>query len=231
MAPGKHPDVEKAVVMVRFSSPPQPCRLPHAHLASGLMSGFQPQVSNGMVPLDAWQMCGQPNGSKGIQNLRKRGLQMRKFKAAAASLGSCSAERLEDLRAETPGCEEEGHAVASTSNKGVPAQGFRLSTTQASAQVAKAAAAKNEYDRLCSMATQEWADTVCSGKCSSHSSAAKAVAGRHMSRLPAGYRTSSPPACYTMLCLKADVASLPLLEALHLSYQPPLWRQSPITLR
>ena len=41
MAPGKHPDVEKAVVMVRFPSPPQPCLLPHAHLASGLMSGFQ----------------------------------------------------------------------------------------------------------------------------------------------------------------------------------------------
>ena len=116
---------------------------------------------------------------------------MRKFKAAAATLGSCSAERLEGLEAETPGCEEEGHAEASTSNKGVPAKGFRLSTTQVSAQVAKAAAAKNEYDRLYIEATQEWAENVCSGKCSSHSSAAKAVAGKYMSRLPAGYKLTA----------------------------------------
>ena len=113
---------------------------------------------------------------------------MRKHTAAAASLGCCSAERLEGLEEESPGCEEEeGQAEALTSKKGVLAQGFCLSTTQVSAQVSKAAAAKKEHDRLYSLATQEWADDVCSGKCSSHSSAAKAVAGRYMSRLPAGY--------------------------------------------
>ena len=101
MAPGKHPDVEKAVVMVRFPSPPQPCMLPRC--TPGFWSDeWLPTLRypTAWCHVDAWQWCGQPNGQKGIQNIRKRGLQMRKLKAAAASLGCCSAERLEGLEQE-----------------------------------------------------------------------------------------------------------------------------------
>ena len=72
------------------------------------------QVAEGVDARTAWERCGKPKGDKGIQNIRKRGLKLRKIAAPPPP-----------ARAATKRKSKGGLG------KGKPAKGFRLSSKQA----------------------------------------------------------------------------------------------------
>ena len=140
-----------------------------------------------MEPRAAWEACGKPKGEQGIQNIRKHGHgQRRALKALErdAEVAEAQAARpMAQTRAEVE--RQEGTAAA---GKGVPAEGFRLNSTQ----VAKAAAVKVEQRRLYEAAfiaaSNEWFEMIQSGKCGRGDNSSDAVGRRHSLHLPSGCR-------------------------------------------
>ena len=130
---------------------------------------------------EAWQACGCPKGESAIQNIRKRGMDARGKKCHEAAVHELALARDKE-RAVLPATEP----MDMETTVGVPAKGFRLSTSQLSKERNIKAANKDAYDRAYVAATLEWQEMVRSGKCGRGDSCSDQVAFRHTATLPAG---------------------------------------------
>ena len=152
------------------------------------------QVANGMDPIEAWRACGEPRGTAGVQNIRKRGFAVRERNTLHRIASLQSTGTLEEVLGAEAGLggEQQQDQVTPRKTKQVtPAAGYRLSSGQLNMKHAKTAAARKEYELVYKEATNEWAALVCEGKCSKADSTAKHVAQRYQSRLPAGYKLTA----------------------------------------
>ena len=128
---------------------------------------------------EAWQACDCPKGESGIQNIRKRGMQLRRTPAIITpEIIAPEIITPEDTVATT--CATE----AACTTVGVPQKGFRLNTSQLAKQNSIDAHAKAAYDRAYIAATLEWQQMVREGKCGKGDSCADAVAARYANTLP-----------------------------------------------
>lgn len=134
--------------------------------------------ASGVSAREAWQQCGQPNGEKGIQNIRKAGRKLALERAAPATPA-----------AETPAAEV-GMLHPQTGpgpGKGKPVAGFRLRPDQVARRRAADAAARAAYDAIYKEATAAWADAFRAGKTGKGSMSAEGFAAAYAGRIPEGF--------------------------------------------
>ena len=107
-----------------------------------LVSG---QAAEGVDPREAWVRCGKPKGEAGIQRIRKAGFKLRKPQPVLPP------------RAPAKPSEPTGPG------KGMPAKGYRLTSTQLKKEQVAQQKAKQEWDAVYAVATVEWQRRVAAG--------------------------------------------------------------------
>ena len=139
-----------------------------------------PQVANGMDARSAWEVCGEPKGEAGIQNIRKRGMKLRQQMQADLSAPPTEAA------ADAPQDEEVATAQAvEVFGKGKPVKGFRLGSNQLAKTKSMADNLKRLYNMAYVAATNEWADMVANGTSGKRKGgSADSVAARYNATLP-----------------------------------------------
>ena len=132
------------------------------------------QTANGMSARDAWELCGEPNGATGIQNIRKRA---RMLKAAVPVPVVTPATR---SRAETPAA-----APPATEKPARKKETFRKRSDQVAKLASADASVKAAYGKIYAAATQEWLEIVSKSKNERGAVSAASVAARYSAQLPA----------------------------------------------
>jgi len=97
------------------------------------------------VSREAWVRCGKPKGEAGIQRIRKAGFKLRKPQPVLPP------------RAPAKPSEPTGPG------KGMPAKGYRLTSTQLKKEQVAQQKAKQEWDAVYAVATVEWQRRVAAG--------------------------------------------------------------------
>ena len=140
-----------------------------------------------MPPRQAWEACGQPNGEAGIQNIRRRGLQERKLKAARQICFDVALER-DGKKQSALEQDSEGPPTDDKLGKGKPQKGFRLKPSQLEKVRSQKLSDRFQYDAAYIAATTEWHKLVTSGKAGGKKdgTSAQAIAERYAATLPVG---------------------------------------------
>ena len=140
-----------------------------------------------MPPKQAWEACGQPNGEAGIQNIRRRGLQERKLKAARQICFNVASER-DGKKHSALEQDSEGPPTDDKLGKGKSHKGFRLKPSQLEKVRSQKLSYHFQYDAAYIAATTEWHKLVTSGKAGGKKdgTSAQAIAERYAATLPVG---------------------------------------------
>ena len=140
MAPPQDPQTLKAIQMVSAARPAPHDRAFPDPRALGFWTG-----GRGCRPREAWVRCGKPKGEAGIQRIRKAGFKLRKPQPVLPP------------RAPAKPSEPTGPG------KGMPARGYRLTSTQLKKEQVAQQKAKQEWDAVYAVATVEWQRRVAAG--------------------------------------------------------------------
>ena len=134
-------------------------------------------VANGVSARAAWERCGQPNGEKGIQNIRKAGKKRAEEQLAQA-------DQQAGVEPEPEPTPESG----SGPGKGNAAAGYRLRPAQLKQVLVAKAEARAEYNKIYMEATQHWQNLFVSGATGKGKHSADSVAASFSDRLPQGFK-------------------------------------------
>lgn len=140
-----------------------------------------------MTPRRAWAACGMPQGEKGIQNIRKRGMEKRRSKAAKEICFDVAVDTQKKALSSSSAKKNE-LSVEELIGKGKPRVGYRLKSSQLDKARLKKLADRQKFDDAYIAATNEWHGLVTSGRSGGKldGTTATAVAMRYASTLPVG---------------------------------------------